>query len=109
MSWSSENRVPSILVKTKVDANGTTTTMTYDELDRMTAKSYVPGSSPPASYVTTPTVTYTYDDANVPYSNRQPGGFSADLLRVEQLRPQSATAYASLRSLNLRNPRNQFR
>ena len=55
-------------LKTKVDANGTTATMTYDELDRMTLKSYAPGSSPPASYVATPAVAYTYDDASVPYS-----------------------------------------
>ena len=58
--------------KTKVDANGTTATMTYDELDRMTLKSYAPGSSPPASYVASPAVAYTYDDASVPYSMGRP-------------------------------------
>jgi RHS repeat-associated protein len=52
----------------KIDANGTTTTMNYDELDRLTSKSYQPSATPPTSYAATPTATYTYGSASVPNS-----------------------------------------
>jgi RHS repeat-associated protein len=51
----------------KTDANQTVTTMTFDELDRMVTKSYS-NASPPSTYVAAPAATYTYDDANVPFS-----------------------------------------
>jgi RHS repeat-associated protein len=55
-------------LQTKIDANGTTTSMNYDELDRLTLKSYQPSATPPSSYAATPTATYTYGGASVPNS-----------------------------------------
>jgi YD repeat-containing protein len=52
----------------KIDANGTTTSMNYDELDRLTSKFYQPSATPPSSYAATPTATYTYGSASVPNS-----------------------------------------
>ncbi len=94
----------------QTDARGVVTTMTYDALNRLAQKSYTaPGGSGVAS---TPTVTYTYDDAAKPYRKGRLSGvadgsgsssFEYDQLGrlIKETKTVSGTPYVIQRAYDL--------